>query len=231
MTISISTSRIFPFLSSNIQASSAYGVFISQPIGYARACSSYGCFILRATRLSNTHLEQKEIRHGTLEIVIEEVLWLIQGSYKTIWSPPHTTVKWHSTSWPYTMTTHYRSDFIPSHDFINELDLLPNFWVVSIEHLWRLWHADRWRLLLRTPCPVLFGTCIYFLLRPIVFRTCRIFSDYAIRISLGTFSSLLREACPGLPLKLFKNKNIKGMLRRNVATWKRKKFLYGNRNV
>ena len=48
----------FPFLSSNIQASPAYGVFISQLIRYARACSSYECFILRATRLSNKLLQQ-----------------------------------------------------------------------------------------------------------------------------------------------------------------------------
>ena len=48
----------FPFLSSNITRSPAYGVFISQLIRYARACSSYECFILRATRLSNKLLEQ-----------------------------------------------------------------------------------------------------------------------------------------------------------------------------
>ena len=48
----------FPFLSSNIPTSPAYSVFISQLIRYARACSSYGCFILRATRLSNKLLEQ-----------------------------------------------------------------------------------------------------------------------------------------------------------------------------
>ena len=48
----------FPFLGSNIPTSSAYGVFISQLIRYARACSSYGCFIMRATRLSNKLLEQ-----------------------------------------------------------------------------------------------------------------------------------------------------------------------------
>ena len=41
----------FPFLSSNIPTSPACGVFISQLIRYARACSSYGCFIRRATRL------------------------------------------------------------------------------------------------------------------------------------------------------------------------------------
>ena len=48
----------FPFLSSNIPSSPAYGVFISQLIRYARACSSYECFILRATRLSSKLLGQ-----------------------------------------------------------------------------------------------------------------------------------------------------------------------------
>ena len=33
------------------------------------------------------------------------------------------------------------------------------FWVVSIEHLRRVWHADRGHLLLRTPGPVPFGIC------------------------------------------------------------------------
>ena len=48
----------FPFLSSNIPSSPAYGVFISQIIRYARACSSYECFILRARRLSSKLLKQ-----------------------------------------------------------------------------------------------------------------------------------------------------------------------------
>ena len=48
----------FPFLSSNIPSSPAYGVFISQLIRYARACSSYECFILRARRLSSKPLKQ-----------------------------------------------------------------------------------------------------------------------------------------------------------------------------
>ena len=48
----------FPFLSSNIPSSPAYGVFISQLIPYARACSSYECFILRAVRLSSKLLGQ-----------------------------------------------------------------------------------------------------------------------------------------------------------------------------
>ena len=52
----------FPFLSSNIQSSPAYGVFISQLIRDARACSSYECFILRAVRLSNKLLGQGYVK-------------------------------------------------------------------------------------------------------------------------------------------------------------------------
>ena len=52
----------FPFMSSNIPTSPAYCVFISQLIRYARACSSYRCFILRATRLSNKLLEQGYVK-------------------------------------------------------------------------------------------------------------------------------------------------------------------------
>ena len=52
----------FPFPSSNIPSSPAYGVFISQLIRYARACSSYECFILRAMRLSNKLLGQEYVK-------------------------------------------------------------------------------------------------------------------------------------------------------------------------
>ena len=48
----------WPFLSSNIPSSPAYGVFIFQFIRYARACSMYECFILRARRLSSKLLKQ-----------------------------------------------------------------------------------------------------------------------------------------------------------------------------
>ena len=48
----------FPFLSSNIPYSSAYDVFISQLIRYARACYSYECFIVRFRRLSHKLLKQ-----------------------------------------------------------------------------------------------------------------------------------------------------------------------------
>ena len=48
----------FPWLSSNIPSSPAYGVFISQLVRYARASSSYDCFILRAKRLASKLLTQ-----------------------------------------------------------------------------------------------------------------------------------------------------------------------------
>ena len=52
----------FPFLSSNILSLPAYGVFISQLIRYARACSSYLCFILRVVRISNKPLGQVYVK-------------------------------------------------------------------------------------------------------------------------------------------------------------------------
>ena len=53
----------FPFLSSNIQASPAYVVFISQLIRYARTCFSYWCFILRATSFSKRDTSRNVWNH------------------------------------------------------------------------------------------------------------------------------------------------------------------------
>ena len=102
----------YQFLSSNIPTSHAYGVFILQLIRYARACSSYGCFILRATRLSNKPLEQ-----GYVKERLKSSLRKFYGRYgdQTIWSFPLT--KWHSVTWPYTMTTAYSSDFVTNSTF------------------------------------------------------------------------------------------------------------------
>ena len=61
---------------------------------------------------------------------------------------------------------------------------ITEFWEVSIEHLRRVWHADRGRLLFRTPDPVPFGTCIgwfvlflhmFYLLRPILLTNLSLF--------------------------------------------------------
>ena len=77
----------------------------------------------------------------------------IRGSYQTIWSFPLTNVTWHSVTCPYTMTT-------PADQTLYRTQPFTEFLEVSIEHLRRLWHADRGRLLLRTPGPVPLRTCI-----------------------------------------------------------------------
>ena len=60
----ISTSISQTFLSSNIPSSPAYGVFISQLIRYARACSSYECLILRAVLFSSKLLGKGYVMEG-----------------------------------------------------------------------------------------------------------------------------------------------------------------------
>ena len=51
----------FPFLNSNILSSTAYGVFISKLIWYARACYSNECFILRAAPISSKLFGQRYV--------------------------------------------------------------------------------------------------------------------------------------------------------------------------
>ena len=64
--------------------------------------------------------------------------------------------------------------------------------MVSIDLLRRVWHADRARLLLRTPGPVPLGLAYVLLVETNPFpELVVIFTDYALRISLGTFSILL----------------------------------------
>ena len=77
-------------------------------------------------------------------------------------SPECYTTFWRMTI--YIDTLHWSGitpifDSITDLDLITEFDLLPNC-EVSIEHLQRVRHANRGRLLLRTPGPVPFGTCI-----------------------------------------------------------------------
>jgi len=48
----------FPFICSNIPAAPAYGAFISQLIGYCRACGSYQDFLDRGLLLTRKLLNQ-----------------------------------------------------------------------------------------------------------------------------------------------------------------------------
>ena len=91
----------------------------------------------------------------------------------------------------YSDTLHW-SDISPNHDIITELDLITVFDVitffleVSIGHLQWVWLANRGRLLLRTPGPVPFGTCICSNVETILSWTCQVYGPFEFRTSLGT---------------------------------------------
>ena len=86
----------FPFTSSNIRASPAHGVFLSQLIWYPRAWSSYGGIIPKGkTTFKYMKASRTWIRQRTFIIVVEAVLWSIRGSYQTIWSSSLRNAKWY----------------------------------------------------------------------------------------------------------------------------------------
>ena len=155
----------FPFLSSNILSLPAYGVFISQLIRYARASSSYECFILRAVRLSNKLLGQgyvKERLRSSIrkfygryvdlfkqyEVPLSRMLHDILDDDHLQWHP--LLIRHYTNFWPYYWSWPY-----------NRIRLFTLLRELSIEHLQRVRHANRGRLLLRTPSPVPFRTSIY----------------------------------------------------------------------
>ena len=170
---------------------SSSGVFISQRIRYARACSSYEYFILRAARLSSKLLRQGGICHGTVEIVPQEFLWSIWGTLQTLWRLPLPNVTWHSGTWQYTMTPsidqtlHQFANLLPNWTLISIWTLLPNFGGFH-GTLQRVRLANRGRLLLQTPGPVPFGTCICSNVETILSWACHVYGPFKFRTSLGT---------------------------------------------
>ena len=158
--------------------------WFKQLIRYARACFSYGCFILRAKRLSNELLEQGYVKerlksslrkfYGRYEDLIKQYEVSLSQMLNDILWPAH--IQWQ----PPTDQTLYRTR------------PFTEFWEVCIEHVRRVWHADRGRLLLRTPGPVPLGLAYVLLVETNPFsELVVIFPDYTLRISLGTFSILL----------------------------------------
>ena len=97
-----------------IPSSPAYGVFISQLIRYARACSSYECFLLRARRFSSKLLKQ-----GYLVERLKSSFRKFYGRYGILFSnmkpPSH---KCQMTFWPLT-----NSDFSTDQTFRQFHDL------------------------------------------------------------------------------------------------------------
>ena len=142
-------------------------------------------------------------------LVPEEVLWSLWGSHQTLWSLPLPNVTRHSGTWPYTMTPsidqtlHQFANVLPNWTLIPILTLLPNFGGFH-RTLQRVRLANRGRLLLQTPGPVPFGTCICSNVETILSWTCRVFGPLEFRTSLGT-SILLTETFSTSPLKFNKN--------------------------
>ena len=115
----------FPFLSSNIPSSPAYCVFVSQLIRYARACSSYECFILRAARLSSKLLGQ-----GYVMERLKSSLRKFYGRYgfsSNIMKSP--SPECYMTFWDMTVynDTLNWSDITPICELITEVDFITDF--------------------------------------------------------------------------------------------------------
>ena len=97
------------------------------------------------------------------------------GSCWAIWSNPLTNVKWHSDPWP-TVTS------LPIRLSTNFMTCIPSLtftelWVVSMEHLQRVWLASMERLPFRTLGSVPhFGTCQYSNCWDQIPRTCHVFT-------------------------------------------------------
>ena len=131
------------------------------------------------------------VSYSKRDTVIYEFLWSIRESYSAIWSLPLTNVKWHSDPWP-TVTAQPIRISTNSMTSITSLTFT-EFWLVSMEHLQRVWHASRERLSFRTPVsvPLFWDLLVLRLLRPDSSNLPCILLIFSPWIPLGTFSILL----------------------------------------
>ena len=89
-------------------------------------------------------------------------------------------------------TLHLFANLLPNWTLIPILTLLPNFGGFH-GTLQRVRLANRGRLLLRTPGPVPFGTCICSNVETILSWTCHVYGPFEFRTSLGTSILLLKS--------------------------------------
>ena len=82
-------------------------------------------------------------------------------------------------------TLHQFTNLLPKWTLLPILTLLPNFGGFH-GTLQRVRLANRGRLLLRTPGPVPFGTCICSNVETILSWTCHVYGPFEFRTSLGT---------------------------------------------
>ena len=91
-------------------------------------------------------------------------------------------------------TLHLFANLLPNWTLIPILTLLPNLRGFH-RTLQQVRLANRGRLLLRTPGPVPFGTCICSNVEAILSWTCLIYGTFEFQTSLGTFILLGRGCC------------------------------------
>ena len=106
-------------------------------------------------------------------------------------------------------TLHHLANLLPNRTLLPILTLLPNFGGFH-RTMQRVRLANRGRLLLRTPGPVRFGTCICSNVETILSWTCHVYGPFEFRTPLGTsillqcswyrYSSINCK-CPLLPLE------------------------------
>ena len=77
----------FPFLSSNIPSASAYGVYVSQLIRYARACSNYQDFMERGKVLTTKLFSQ-----GCIKTKLIATLEKFYGRHRDLVNPYNVAV-------------------------------------------------------------------------------------------------------------------------------------------
>ena len=174
----------FPFLSSNIPTSPAYGVFISQLIRYARACSSYGCLSWGRCDFQISFSNRDTSRNAWNRH------W---GSFMVDTGILSNNMKFPSHKCKMTFCdltiyneTPYWSDFVPNSTFYRLLSGFHRTFATGVAcRQGTLTPPDTWS----RPC----GTCIFSTCWDQSFSELVVFflPDYALRISLGTFSILL----------------------------------------
>ena len=113
------------------------------------------------------------------------------GISSKIMKSPLPDATWHSGTWPYTMTPsidqtlHQFENLLSNRTLLPILTFLPNSGGFH-RTLQRVRLANRGRLLLRTPGPVPFGTCICSNVETILSWTCHVYGPFEFRTSLGT---------------------------------------------
>ena len=96
---------------------------------------------------------------------------------------------------PIDQTLHQFANLLPNWTLLPILTLLPNFGGFH-RTLQRVRLPNRGRLLLRTPGPVPFGTCICSNVETNLSWTCHVYGPFVFRTSLGTtILLLLQSAC------------------------------------